>query len=166
MIIHAIFFAGPRIARGAGNDPDHIRPRFQLPKQRGLATSRRCRNDHQQRRRRPGSHRSNVSSQRSNVRGQRSDLGLRPSALCLPPSALRLSPSALRFVAGHLHSTFCACSRNFSNSALSVTTSREMRLSLALEPTVLISRFISWARKSSIRPTGSLDFRQSSNCWK
>src|SRR5688572_18491986 len=50
------------------------------------------------------------------------------------------------------HSTFWACSRNFSNSAFSTTTSREIRLSLALDPMVLISRFISCARKSSVRP--------------
>ena len=41
------------------------------------------------------------------------------------------------------YSTFCTCSRNFSNSAFITTTSREMTLSLAFEPTVLTSRFIS-----------------------
>jgi len=41
------------------------------------------------------------------------------------------------------YSTFWACSRNFSSSALSVTTAREIRLSLAFEPMVFISRFIS-----------------------
>ena len=50
----------------------------------------------------------------------------------------------------------CACSRNFSNSVLSTTTSREISASFAFEPMVLISRFISCARKSSVRPTGSL----------
>src|SRR5204862_281744 len=64
------------------------------------------------------------------------------------------------------HSTFCTCSRNFSNSAFNVTTSREIRLSFAFEPIVFTSRFISCARKSSVRPTGSFDFTQSSNCWK
>src|SRR5882724_3887328 len=55
------------------------------------------------------------------------------------------------------HSTFCTCSRNLSNSVFSVTTSREITASFAFEPIVLISRFISCARKSNVRPTGSRD---------
>ena len=50
---------------------------------------------------------------------------------------------------GRAHSTFWTCSRNFSSSAFRRTISREMRLLLALEPSVLISRLISWPRKSS-----------------
>ena len=57
-----------------------------------------------------------------------------------------------------VHSTFWTCSRNFSSSAFNNTTSREMSLSLALEPMVLISRLISWDKKSSVRPTGSRGF--------
>src|SRR5437868_633878 len=65
-----------------------------------------------------------------------------------------------------IYSTFWTCSRNRSSSALIMTTSREMTASFALDPMVLISRFISCERKSSVRPTGSFAFRQSSNCLK
>src|SRR5262245_66656141 len=59
-------------------------------------------------------------------------------------SRFRIRPSFdLRISHFGFHSTFCACSRNFSNSVFKTTTSREIRLSFAFDPMVLISRFIS-----------------------
>jgi hypothetical protein len=53
------------------------------------------------------------------------------------------------------YSTFCTCSRIFSSSALSETTTSETAGPSAFDPTVFTSRFISWSRKSSLRPHGS-----------
>ena len=64
------------------------------------------------------------------------------------------------------HSTFIACSRNFSSSALRVTTSLEIKASFAFEPMVLISRFISWARKSRCDRPVHRTWCKSSNCLK
>ena len=47
---------------------------------------------------------------------------------------------------------FWVCSRIFSSSALISTTIRARRTSVHLEPMVLVSRFISWSRKSSFLP--------------
>ena len=51
------------------------------------------------------------------------------------------------------HTAFWTCSRSFSTRHLALTTCCAMSQSDALEPMVLISRFISWSRKSSLRPT-------------
>src|SRR5699024_11501470 len=53
------------------------------------------------------------------------------------------------------YSIFWTCSRIFSISAFSSTTSRAICRSLHFEPMVLDSRFTSWMRKSSFRPTGT-----------
>src|SRR5208337_316214 len=50
------------------------------------------------------------------------------------------------------HSTFCTSSRIRSSTPLISTTLRLISTSLALDPTVLISRPISWATNSSLRP--------------
>ena len=136
MVIHSVRFAGPRRAGGAGDDAGHVR----AGRQQLLA----------ERRLAAARRRGEEDEQGPAVGSRRPDGGLLTFGFWLPA----------------FHSTFCACSRNFSNSAFNVTTSREMTASLALEPMVLTSRFISWARKSRVRPTGSCDFRQSSNCWK
>ena len=56
---------------------------------------------------------------------------------------------------GRGYSMFWICSRIFSISDLQVTTSCEISTSLALAPSVLNSRPISWLMNSSVRPTGS-----------
>ena len=71
--------------------------------------------------------------------------------------------AALRCWTRFAHSMFWICSRIFSSSAFIFTTCCEISAAFALEPIVLISRPISCARKSSVRPTGSFDFRQSRN---
>src|SRR6266540_2487764 len=53
---------------------------------------------------------------------------------------------------GH-HSMFWACSRSFSRVDLAAMAACESSRSSAFEPTVFTSRFISWIRKSSVRPT-------------
>ena len=50
---------------------------------------------------------------------------------------------------------FWICSRIFSSSAFTSTTTRAISRSLHLEPMVLVSRLISCMRKSSLRPMGS-----------
>src|SRR5262249_9361973 len=51
------------------------------------------------------------------------------------------------------YSTFCACSRNFSSSALASTMRRDTSADCDLAPMVFTSRPISCTRKSSLRPT-------------
>ena len=64
------------------------------------------------------------------------------STFTLPPEGAEMTiNSGFCFASDMVYSTFCACSRNFSSSALRVTTAWEMRLSLAFEPMVLTSRW-------------------------
>ena len=57
------------------------------------------------------------------------------------------------------YSMFCICSRIFSSSVLTSTTSFAIDAFAHFEPTVFISRFISCNRKSRLRPTGSSELR-------
>ena len=53
---------------------------------------------------------------------------------------------------------------DFSISLLILTTICAMDTSFALEPMVLVSRFISCTRKSSLQPTGLTSFSMPSSC--
>ena len=61
------------------------------------------------------------------------------------------------------HSIFCTCSRNFASSLLISMTLREIPASPLLEPIVLISRPISWIRKSIFLPAASSPASRSVN---
>ena len=72
---------------------------------------------------------------------------------CPRPKA-RTAPASGRGAFDHgCHSTFCACSRNWSIAAFSARPMRVSAMSEDLEHSVLASRLNSCARKSSLRPT-------------
>ena len=76
------------------------------------------------------------------------------------PSAQRTARTTLGAIRGQYrpfaanHSTFCTCSRIFSNSVFASTTRWAMPASLAFDPIVLNSRKNSCSRKSRLRPDG------------
>lgn len=63
------------------------------------------------------------------------------------------SPIFISFTVIHPYSIFWICSRIFSNSALTSTTTLAISVFCAFEPMVLISRLASWRMKSSFLPT-------------
>ena len=96
-------------------------------------------------------------------------LRLEDSAMNVERSLARiteLAPEALVVVVGYpaFLPPSGTCHERFPLATGDYDYAREINASFAFEPIVFTSRFISCARKSSVRPTGSLVLRQSLNC--